>query len=62
MKQNSKKSSKRVASEDRVYLDQTELHSNQEQDDWNEQIGKMTKTQVNLQADRISKAMRKLTS
>ena len=53
-KQNSVKSSNRVKDESRSYLDQSELHSNQDQEEFNQASSQMSKTQVNLAADKLS--------
>ena len=53
-KQTSAKSSSRVKDENRSYLDQSELHSNQDQEEFNQAFGQMSKTQVNLAADKLS--------
>ena len=50
-KQTSAKSSSRVKDENRSYLDQSELHSNQDQEEFNQASSQMSKTQINLAAD-----------
>jgi len=52
------KSQKRVDSEDRTYLDQSDLHSSQEQEEWNQQMAQMSPTQIQLLADKIGKKIR----
>ena len=52
-KQNSVKSSNRVKGGSRSYLDQSELHSNQDQEEFNQASSQMSKTQINLAADRL---------
>ena len=52
MKQNSEKSSK-VKRVDREYLDQAGLHASQEQEEFNEQLASLSKTQINLIAQRF---------
>ena len=54
MKLNSEKSSK-VKKEDREYLDQVDLHSNAVQDEFNEQLAKLTPAQIELIAQRFKK-------
>ena len=54
------KSQKRVDTEDRTYLDQSDLHSSQEQEDWNQQMAQMSPTQIQLLADKIGKKIRSL--
>jgi hypothetical protein len=54
------KSQKRVDTEDRTYLDQSDLHSSQEQEEWNQQMAQMSPTQIQLLADKIGKKIRSL--
>ena len=54
------KSQKRVDTEDRTYLDQSDLHSSQEQEEWNPQMAQMSPTQIQLLADKIGKKIRSL--
>ena len=58
MKQNSEKSSK-VAKQDREYLDQSDLHSNQDQDQFNKALSSLSEAQIHLAAQRLSKLIDK---
>lgn len=57
MKLNPEKSSM-VRKVDRDYLDQVDLHSSAEQEDYNEQLASLTKTQINLIAQRFKNRKR----
>jgi hypothetical protein len=41
-------------------MDQSDLNSSQEQEDWNQQMAQMSPTQIQLLADKIGKKIRSL--
>ena len=57
MKQNSEKSSK-VTKQDRQYLDQSDLHLNQDQELFNEELSKLTPTKIKVMAQKSKKLFR----
>ena len=57
MKLNSEKSSK-VKKVDREYLDQSDLHNNAEQEEFNQQLAQLTPTQSKLNAQRFKKLIK----